>query len=521
MKLSALLKALGKERAAGEPDPDVSGIAQDSRAVEPGDLFVAVRGASADGHRFIPEAIKKGAVAVVGELTAPQGAFGPLRTPETGVSLGQVPYVTVPDSRHALAHLAAAFHGFPARRLKVIGVTGTDGKTTTSTFIWAVLEAAGHKAGMISTVSAVIGRRHLDTGLHTTTPEAQEVQAYLAEMVHAGCEYAVIETTSHALDQGRTEACDYDLAVVTNITHEHLDYHGTFEAYREAKAQLFRYLFEGHRKPDIPKVSVLNADDPSYEFLRAIPADLQLSYGAQRAAAFRAEQVELAAKGVAFTAKTPRGPIQVKLALPGRYNVYNALAALAVGLSQGLPTEAIQRGLASVQSITGRMEPVEAGQDFQVFIDFAHTPAALEEALKLCRTMAHGRVIVVFGCAGLRDRGKRPLMGESAGRLADVVVITAEDPRTEDLDDIMAQISVGCERAGRQEGRDYWRVGDRGEAIDFAIHEARRGDLVLITGKGHERSMCFGETELPWSDHQAAREALGRRGWKDPHSYPE
>jgi len=361
---------------------------------------------------------------------------------------------------------------------------------------------------MVNTVGAVIGDETVDTGLHTTTPEAPEVQAYLAQMVKAGMEYAVLECTSHGLSQHRVTACEFDVAVVTNITHEHLDYHGSFSAYRDAKAELFRALSSSYRKPDVAKVAVLNADDDSYEHLRAIPADSQIAYGIENSAEVRARSIEFSPQGSRFVVETPIGPIPIQSQLPGQFNVYNILAAVAVGISQGVPVEAIRKGIASMSGVTGRMERIDEGQDFTLIIDFAHTPNALRRALETVRPMTRGQVIVVFGCAGLRDREKRPVMGEIAGQLADRIVITAEDPRTESLEEIMAQIAQGCERAGCREGVNYWRIGDRAEAIQHAVNIARPGDLVIVTGKGHERSMCFGTEEYPWSDHEAARAAL-------------
>ncbi|MFQ6058690.1 MAG: UDP-N-acetylmuramoyl-L-alanyl-D-glutamate--2,6-diaminopimelate ligase [Anaerolineae bacterium] len=499
MKLQQLLTALPRSELQGSSDVEIEGLTHDSRRVRPGDLFVAIKGLNADGHDYIPEAIRQGAVAVVTEKELRESPQFP-----------PVPFVLVPDSRQALAHMAAAFYGYPARQLRVIGVTGTDGKTTTIALIRAILEAAGHPTGMISTVSAVIGGQELDTGLHTTTPEAPDVQRYLAQMVAAGGEYAVLEATSHGLDQQRVAACDFDVAAVTNITHEHLDYHGTYEAYREAKAQLFRSLAIAYRKPGVPKVAILNADDSSFACLRHISADRQISYGLDNAADVTARDVTHTPNGLRFIAETPVGRFPVKSPLLGAFNVPNILAAIAVGVSQGVPIEAMQEGVRVFRGVVGRMERVNLGQDFTVIIDFAHTPYSLERALETTRELTTGRVLVVFGCAGLRDRAKRPWMGEIAGRLADRVVITAEDPRTEDLNEIMAQIAAGCEKAGRREGADYWRIGDRGEAIAFAIRMAQPGDLVIVTGKGHERSMCFGTTEIPWSDHEAVREALGQ-----------
>jgi len=508
MRLDHLIGALPQAQVNGNVPLDKVQIAQitaDSRQVQPGALFVAYEGVNVDGHAFIGQALAKGAVAIVGEKGLTE--------------FPSAPYVRVPDGREALAYLSATWHGYPARHLKMIGVTGTDGKTTVVNLIHAVLTAAGHKTGMINTVNARIGEESYDTGLHTTTPDAPDVQAYLARMVAAGSEYAVLEATSHGLAQQRVAACDFDVAVVTNITHEHLDFHGSREAYMAAKARLFESLSQGHRKPGMPKVAILNADDESFEQLCRIPVDLQLTYGLSEVAAVRAVNIRHTPSATYFTVEVRptategrASNFQLQTPLIGEYNVYNCLAAVAVGLSQGIEVEAIRRGIASMKGVIGRMERIDEGQDFLAIVDFAHTPRALEVALETARRLTHGRVIVVFGCAGLRDVQKRPWMGRIAGQLADRVVITAEDPRTEPLEEIMAQIARGCREAGRREGEDYWRIGDRAEAIAFAINMAQAGDVVIVTGKGHERSMCFGTTEYPWSDHAAVRAALRRRG---------
>lgn len=497
MRLRELLTSLPWPKTS-EEDIEITGIASDSRQVKPGDLFVALRGLEYDGHQFIPEALARGARALVVEEVA--------TIPEV-----DLPLVVVPDSRRALAHLAAAWCRFPSRRLRLIGVTGTDGKTTTVSLVRAILEAAGRPAGMVTSVNAIIGDEETETGLHTTTPEALELQNLLARMVQAGCEYAIIEATSHGLAQYRLEACHFDVAAITNITHEHLDYHKSFAEYREAKARLFKSLAISARKPNVSKVSVLNLDDPSFDCLKEIPADQQITYGLHHPADVTAEQVALFPTTIRLTAQTPAGSFPIRSPLVGEFNVYNLLAAIAVVTSQGVPPGAIQEGVSRMSGVPGRMEKIDLGQPFPVIIDFAHTPNALRHALEMARLMTRGRLFVVFGCAGLRDRAKRPMMGEIAGQLADRVIITAEDPRTEDLKAIMEGITRGCKKAGREEGTDFWRIGDRGEAIQFAIDRAEPGDLVIITGKGHEKSICFGTTEYPWSDHEAVREALMRR----------
>ncbi len=481
-------------------DPLIQGVVMDSRQVQPGSVFVAVSGGSADGHAYIPAAVQRGAAAVVGTQPMP------------GLLL---PYIQVRDSRRALARLAAAFHSYPARRMTMIGVTGTDGKTTTCNLIHAILQAAGLRAGMISTVNAVIGDQTLDTGFHVTTPDAPMVQEYLARMAAAGLSHVVLEATSHGLAQERVEACDFDLAAVTNITHEHLDYHGSYEAYRAAKGRLFTYLAETPAKPfNPPRGAVLNRDDASYEFLAALTSATQLSYGLDEAAQVRAQDVTWRTDGLEFTAlgRDRQGAafhIPIFSRLAGGFNVSNCLAAIA--LTRGLmllADEAVARGIAALPGVPGRMERIDLGQPFTALVDFAHTPNALRRALEAARQMTQGRVIAVFGSAGLRDRQKRRMMAETAAELADLSILTAEDPRTESLDAILAEMAAGMDSRGGREGQTYWRIPHRPDAIRFALRLALPGDLALSCGKGHEQSMCFGETEYAWDDRTAMRAAL-------------
>jgi UDP-N-acetylmuramoyl-L-alanyl-D-glutamate--2,6-diaminopimelate ligase len=482
-------------RQSGSGDPQINGLAFDSRRVQPGDLFVALVGGRADGHRYIPEAIAHGAAAVVG------------MQPQVGLP---VPYVLVPETRRALAHLAAAFYGYPARQLTVIGVTGTDGKTTTCNLIYRILLAAGLRAGMISTVNAVIGDEALDTGFHVTTPEAPDVQRYLKRMVNGGLTHVVLETTSHGLAQQRVTACEYDLAVITNITHEHLDYHGTFEAYREAKGRLFTSLAETAEKPGGNlRIAILNRDDSSYAYLAEITPVRQITYSLKPPADLWAEEVVHSLEGLRFTAVGEGLRFAVRSGLLGGYNVANCLAAMAATvLGMGFPVEAAQRGIAALAGIPGRMESIDMGQDFSLIVDFAHTPNSLRAALETVRELARGRVITVFGSAGLRDRAKRPLMAEVSARLADVTILTAEDPRSESLAAILEEMTEGAIKAGAVEGKSFWRIPDRREAIRAAVRMAASGDLVIVYGKGHEQSMCFREVEYPWDDRVAARAAL-------------
>lgn len=469
-------------------------VVESTQALQPGGVFVARQGMITDGHNYIPQAIERGAAAIVG-----QRDIGDL----------SVPYAQVSDSRKAIGLLAAAYHDFPSRKLVVIGVTGTDGKTTTCTFIHSILKiATGGKAGTISTLAADLGDRTADTGFHVTTPTAPEIQAYLAQMVDNGLTHCVLEMTSHGLAEGRLSGVDIDVAVLTNVTHEHLDYHGSWEAYRDAKAIMFRMLEHAYRKPDQMKISIINADDPSADYFRAIPSDWVTTYGIDSPdSLLRAENIHFAPEGTRFDVQgttyfTP---------LVGRFNVMNALAAIATVQTIGMgKAAAMEEGIAAVQSLSGRMERIDEGQDFIAIVDFAHTPNALKNALIACRPMLPegGRLIAVFGSAGLRDVEKRRMMAEVSAEYADFTVLTAEDPRTESLDDILQMMAEGCTSKGGVEGQTFIRVPDRGEAICQACQMATERDIVIACGKGHEQSMCFGTVEHPWDDREAMRAAL-------------
>ncbi|HPH97638.1 MAG TPA: UDP-N-acetylmuramoyl-L-alanyl-D-glutamate--2,6-diaminopimelate ligase [Anaerolineaceae bacterium] len=481
----------------GAPDDTpITGVVYDSRQVQPGNIFVALAGGSTDGHHYIPQAIQRGAAAVVGSQA------------ETACS---VPYVRVADTRLALAYISAAFYRFPARQMTIIGVTGTDGKTTTANLIYNILLKAGLRAGIISTVNATIGSEILDTGLHVTTPEAPDVQLYLSRMLAAGLTHVVLETTSHGLAQARVAFCEFDVAVVTNITHEHLDYHGSYEAYRAAKAILFEELQRTHLKHSGNyRTAILNMDDvKSYEHLRHIPCGLQVCYGLQDQAGLRATQVVYTPSGVSFTVQGPGVSFPIQSPLVGSFNVSNILAAVsATVMGLGLPISAAQEGVASVAGVPGRMECIDYGQPFTAIVDFAHTPNALRRALEAARQMTSGRVLAVFGSAGLRDRLKRRMMAEVSAEMADLTFLTAEDPRTESLDQILEEMAQGAVAKGGVEGQTFWRVPDRGQAIREALKQARPGDMVIACGKGHEQSMCFGVEEFPWDDRTAMRAAL-------------
>ncbi len=530
--LSVLLQSLPRYQLTADVSPDrvlVTAVTDDSRAVAPGALFVAVSGDRFDGHGFIDAALQQGAVAVAGSR--------PLDELTVSGALGRaVPYIQVADAREALAHGAAALHGFPGRAMAVIGVTGTDGKTTTATILESILAAATRsdaapagRVGVITTVGARIQGRTQDTGFHVTTPDAPTVQRFLARMRDAGCVYALVESTSHGLAQRRVAAVEYDVAAVTNITHEHLDYHGSWDAYAAAKGLLFRALFATPLKPGVDRMAVLNADDQAgYQALRDILAEEAAANPAQAdrvtvrayglARADGREGLGVFARGVEYRPDRTRfqlhwwgGSFPVESRLIGDFNVYNILCAATTALSLGIEPRHVQQGISELQGVIGRMERIDQGQDFLALVDFAHSPASLERALITLRQLVGegGRLIAVFGSAGLRDKAKRDLMGQVSGRLADFTVITAEDPRTEDLDAINRAIAAGVREHAPEEA--YVIVPDRQEAIQYAVDMARAGDVVAAFGKGHERSMCFGETEYPWSDQDALSRALDRR----------
>ena len=495
MRLRQLIGEIPRLNPGDLPDLQIEGVTSDSRRVARGHLFVAIRGAQQDGHRYLGEAAEAGAAALVGEL------------PDPGLGLT---YVQMPDSRLAYALLAAAWHRHPTRELVLIGITGTDGKTTTANLLHAILHRAGHRVGLISTVNALIGTEAVDTGLHVTTPDPLNLQAYLRKMVDRGQTHCVLEATSHGFAQHRVAGCDFDVGVITNITHEHLDFHGTYEAYREAKGRLFSGLGRGGRKPAGPEpAAILNRDDDSFQYLSQITSVRQISYGTTRGADVRAEQVAPEPRGLSLVARKGRAEQPLRSGLVGEYNVANILAAFSAAVvALGVAPEAAAQAVAEFGGVPGRMEAIRMGQPFQVMVDFAHTPNALRWVLRAARGVTDGQLIAVFGSAGLRDRAKRRMMAGISIELADRTLLTAEDPRTEPLEAILQDMAAGAQAGGGVEGETFWRVPDRGQAIRRALQMARPGDVVMVCGKGHEQSMCFGEVEHPWDDRVAVRAAL-------------
>jgi UDP-N-acetylmuramoyl-L-alanyl-D-glutamate--2,6-diaminopimelate ligase len=505
-------------------------VAESDAELQPGGLFVARRGLSVDGHDFIPRAIEKGAAAIVGERE---------------IRDLPVPYVQVGNAQEATGYLAAAYHDFPSRKLIVIGVTGTDGKTTTSTLIHSILnKLVIGRAGLISTVAADVGDQSIDTGLHVTTPGAPQIQNLLARMVDNGLRYCVLEMTSHGLAQGRLNGVELDVAVLTNLTHEHLDYHGSFENYRAAKGRLFEMLGHSVYKPKsriqpikpilqpadwhqlslsdkrmfYPKTAVINADDSNASFFASFPVDRLITYGLKQGdyvatdIAYRPDGIAFSVFGIPewFDKPEPRRLMDLKTPLVGEFNIYNCLAAIETCFALPVGSGFIETGIEKFKGIPGRMERINEGQDFTAIVDFAHTPNALKNALQAGRGMLQpgNKLIAVFGSAGLRDREKRRLMAEVAAELADFTILTAEDPRTESLDGILQVMADAMIAKGGVEGETFIRVPDRGEALYRACQMAKPGDIVMACGKGHEQSMCFGTTEYPWDDRDALREAI-------------
>lgn len=478
---------------------EITSITDDSRQVQPGSIFVAYRGVQTDGHKYIAGALQRGAAVIICEYT-------PTLTAET-----TTPIVLVPNGREAFAWLCAAWHNFPSRSMTLIGVTGTDGKTTTSTLIYNILKAApaayGYKVGLISTVNAVIGDETFDTGLHTTTPDADEIQRYLAQMRDAGTTHCVLEVTSHGLAHHRVDGCEFDLALVTNITHEHLDLHGSRETYRAAKARLFENLALNRFKSQVQKQAILNADDAySFDYLHKLVA-APITYSSQNSpdCAIGASSVTHTPDGMVITAETPVGPIKLHSTFIGDYNVANILAAVSAGLALNLPPAIIAAGVTATVGVPGRMERIHLGQPFTAIVDFAHTPNALENVLKALRRVTRRRLIVVFGCAGERDAQKRPMMARVAATLADIAIFTAEDPRRESLDQILLEMQAGVPSTA---AATILRIHDRGDAIQTACLIAQTGDVVVACGKGHEQSLCFATTEVPWDDREALQKAI-------------
>ena len=468
----------------------ISGLTYDSRLVQPGHLFAALRGADFDGHMFIPEAERRGAVAFLVETPAST----------------ELPQIQVTDSRAALAAVSAEFFGHPSHDLGVIGITGTDGKTTTSHLVDHILRSSGLGTGMVGTVAIRIGQSEHFHPSRQTTPESNDIQRYLRQMADDGVEWAILEATSHGLAMHRLDSVRFTIGAVTNVTHEHLDYHGTIESYRRAKAALLE------RVAAESGVVVVNADDPGSRAIEKFAAGASIiRYStAGSDSELRAHTIQSDAIGSRFALDAGSwGRVEITLPLIGHFNIANAVCAAGIAIAANVSLPEIAEALTTAPPIPGRMALVKAGQPFTVVVDYAHTPDAMEKVLRLLRRLhPGGRLIVVFGSAGERDVEKRRLQGSVAARLADIAVVTSEDPRLEDPEAIIAQITAGAEAEGAQEGVTLFRRTDRRDAIRLAFDHAESGDCVLLAGKGHEGSIIWGREKLPWDEAAVARSLL-------------
>lgn len=480
MRLAILWEAFPGAPRRDFRDGDIVGLTCDSREVRAGSCFIAVPGEREDGERYIPDALGRGAAAVVSQR-APVSASG-------------VPWLIVPDARAAASRLAARFYGNPSERLDVVGVTGTKGKTTTTFLIRSILQAAGRRCGLLGTVRYAIGSR--EAPAPQTTPGPIELQRHLSEMVGAGCAAATLEVSSHALVHRRVDAVRFRAGVFTNLAQDHLDFHGTMDAYREAKGRLFSMLEPGG-------AAVLNVDDAATPVYRSITRAAVIGYGLGSGGTVRGEIHAVDFRGTRLTVLAKDSAAQIATRLMGRHNVYNILAAAATALAIGVDLDTVKRGVEALESVPGRLEPVDAGQDFAVMVDYAHTEDSLRNVLGCLRPLTRRRLICVFGCGGDRDRGKRPKMGRAAEELADAVVVTSDNPRSEEPQAILQEVMAGM----REPGRAVVDV-DRRAAIGAAIRQARAGDIVLIAGKGHETVQIFKDGAKPFDDRLVAREAL-------------
>lgn len=503
--LTSLLDDLsGGELVRGDGATLVTGIEHDSRRVGTGSLFVAIPGFRVDGHTFLASVTGGGAAAVLVQRDH-QPSWNDL--PE-GVAV-----IAVDDTRIALAEAAAWFYRHPGREMAVAGITGTDGKTTVSYLLTTLLETAGARVGRLGTVDVHIAGATGNNASRMTTPEANDVQRTLRQMADAGCEYAIVESTSHGLALHRLDHVEYDIAVLTNVTGDHLDFHQTYEAYREAKGLLFEALDRSYEK-GFPKTAVVNADDPSANFMLARSEADPIRYGMEvRDGDVLARNVHLRPDGSDFRLVTPRGSADVSIRLPALFNVSNALAAAGAGIAAGIDLRTIARGLAACEGVPGRMERVDVGQPFGVIVDYAHTGDAVRKVLQVLRDVAPGKLIIVVGAAGDRDPGRRFGVARAAADGADFAVFTNEDPRTEDPWAIVTEIGKHAESAGRTRGSDFIEVEDRREAIREALRRASVDDLVLVCGKGHEDSMIYGTEARPWNDRQVVIDELSLLGF--------
>ncbi|MFS0643580.1 UDP-N-acetylmuramoyl-L-alanyl-D-glutamate--2,6-diaminopimelate ligase [Siminovitchia sp. 179-K 8D1 HS] len=482
MKLHSLLKALPLTKAPRE-NPDIKSITNDTRNVGPGALFICIKGHQTDGHHFAKEAVEKGAVAVLAEKAMAV----------------ERPVIIVPDTKRAMAVLADEFYGHPTQSLHVVGITGTNGKTTTSIMIENIFRDAGKKTGLIGTIHIKIGDRMIET--KNTTPDNIALQQTFADMVEEGVHAAAMEVSSHALVQGRVMGCDFDVAVFTNLSQDHLDYHKTMEEYKRAKGLLFSRLGNIYDR-NKPKFAVINSDDPAGTYFAKETSAHVITYGIDQPADFSAESIQMGADGTSFILAAPDGKRQLKMKLMGKFSVYNALAAITAAYVSSVPLDSAIHSIEQMDGVPGRFEAVNGGQDFSVIVDYAHTPDSLENVLKTIRQFAKSRIFTVVGCGGDRDRTKRPLMAKVACTYSSNPIFTSDNPRTEDPMAILADMESGVK------GQHYKVIPDRKEAIRAAIREAGEGDVVLIAGKGHETYQIIGEKVIDFDDRLEAMKAI-------------
>jgi UDP-N-acetylmuramoyl-L-alanyl-D-glutamate--2,6-diaminopimelate ligase len=492
VRLAKLLRGIEARGAAAHGDLEIQEIAYDSRKVKLGILFVAIRGEKTDGNNFVMDAVARGAIAVASEQAKPAALPA------------EFPWIQVSDARKALAITAANYFGRPAEVLKLIGVTGTNGKTTTAYLVDSILRAAGCEVGLLGTIGHRLVRETRPAA--NTTPESLDLQSFLADVVHAGGTHAVLEASSHALAMDRLWGCPFAMAIFTNLTRDHLDFHKTFEEYFAAKRRLFEGLGAA-----APAVGIINHDDAYGKQLTGL-ASRTLTYGLESGAEITTRKPAISFSGIEFTAETPIGKIETHSRLVGRTNVYNILAAIAAGVALDLHREVIASGVAQLTSVPGRFERIDAGQPFLVVVDYAHTDDALRNLLTVAKELnPNGRIIILFGCGGDRDRTKRPLMGEVAGRMSDIVVLTSDNPRSEDPLLIINDALIGVQRANAK----CLVEPDRERAIEMALDQARPGDIVLLAGKGHETVQILRDRTIDFDDREVARRILSRHGYGD------
>jgi UDP-N-acetylmuramyl-tripeptide synthetase len=483
------LKELAEKLSAttsGPLDREVRDISYDSRACAPDTVFVAIAGAKFDGNDFAQQAIKRGAMAVISEKSCPAG-------------FSQT-WLQVADARLALAVASAEIFGHPSQRLELVGITGTNGKTTTAYLVDSIFKASGFPSALLGTITYRV--RDKETPAERTTPEASDIQRFLSRACAQGCMYAVMEVSSHALELKRVHGCQFAVAVFTNFTQDHLDFHGTMENYFAAKRKLFDWA-----TGSLPQMAVVNLDDPRADELLHVSINQGskvLTYGFHPDADVRAQHFQASLDGLQFVARTPIGNLPITSALVGKPHVYNILAAVAVGLSLDFDLEEITRGINQCSRVPGRFETVHEDQDFAVVVDYAHTQDALQNVLETARQLTPYRIITLFGCGGDRDSTKRAPMGEVAARLSDLVIVTSDNPRSEDPEAIIRDIEVGLQRVGKP----YIKIVDRREAIYRAIHEAQSGDVVILAGKGHETYQILKDGAIPFDDREVARKAI-------------